>query len=447
MIITGIMLLLILQCALLIWWVWQSRTTHTHSQAVSVALNASLAELSRNQDRIDTRLQEALLGFRQELLSMNKANREETASSLKSQSETLVHALSSISQVQKNQLDSFSNQLGQLTTSNHERLEALRTTLENRLTLLQQDNTKKLDEMRQTVDEKLHATLEKRLGESFQHVAERLEKVHQGLGEMQVLASGVGDLKKVLTNVKTRGVWGEIQLGNLLEQILTPDQYEKNVKIRPDATGYVEFAVKLPGQGDAPVWLPIDAKFPQDAYQQLMAAQDQANPEAVDFFEKQLEERIKLSAKEISQKYIFPPFSTDFAILFLPIEGLYAEILRRPGLSDVLQQQYRVILAGPTTIAALLNSLKMGFRTLQIQKRSSEVWGILGQVKSEFGKFGDLLEKTHKKLQEAGNTIEDASRKTRTIERRLKDVQEPLQIFESEGELIAIPDTQLTGLI
>jgi DNA recombination protein RmuC len=285
--------------------------------------------------------------------------------------------------------------------------------------------------MRATVDEKLHETLEKRLGESFKLVSERLELVHKGLGEMQSLALGVGDLKKVLTNIKTRGTWGEIQLGNLLEQILASEQYVKNVVTKKGSNERVEYAVKLP-EG---VLLPIDAKFPQEDYQKLMEAQEQANPVLVEEFAKQLETRIKAEAKDIRDKYLDPPFTTDFGIMFLPIEGLYAEVLRRPGLADILQREYRVVLTGPSSLAALLNSLQMGFRTLAIQKRSSEVWTILGAVKAEFGKFGDLLEKTHKKLQEASNTIVDAAQKSRVIERRLKQVQE-MPVTET-GDLLS----------
>ena len=369
--------------------------------------------------------------LRMELAQQGKLSRDEQGQSLKLLNDSLIQSVSTLSQLQKNQLDTFSQQLIHLTQTNHQHLEALRLTLEKRLESLQTENAKKLEEMRQTVDEKLHATLEKRLGESFKLVSDRLEKVHQGLGEMQVLASGVGDLKKVLTNVKVRGIWGEIQLANLLEEILTPDQYDRNVKVRPDATGYVEFAVKFPGHGEKPLWMPIDSKFPQDAYHQLLEAQEQASPELADAMGKQLEDRIKFSAKEISEKYIAPPYTTDFAILFLPIEGLYAEVLRRPGLMEYLQSRYRVTVAGPTTISAILNSLRMGFRTLQIEKRSSDVWNLLGQVKTEFGKFGDLLDKTQKKLLEAGNTLEDASRRSRAIERQLRQVETPAQLEEN----------------
>jgi DNA recombination protein RmuC len=334
--------------------------------------------------------------------------------------------LMEISNLQQNQLDAYSKQIMMLTQSNENRLEKMRETVEVSISRMQEDNSKKLDQMRATVDEKLHATLEQRLGESFKLVSDRLEMVHKGLGEMQSLASGVGDLKKVLSNVKTRGTWGEIQLGNILEQVLSPEQYEKNVAVKKGSER-VEFAIKLPGKGEGEedfIWLPIDAKFPQEDYQRLLEATEQGNPQAAEEASKALEVRIKACAKDIRDKYIDPPNSTDFGIMFLPIEGLYAEVLRRPGLSDILQLEYRVVVAGPSTLTALLNSLQMGFRTLAIEKRSSEVWALLGAVKTEFSKFADILDKTQKKLQEASNTIETAAKKSRTIQRKLKNVQE-----------------------
>jgi DNA recombination protein RmuC len=277
--------------------------------------------------------------------------------------------------------------------------------------------------MRQTVDEQLQGTLEKRLGESFRLVSERLEQVYRGLGEVQNLATGVGDLKKVLSNVKARGTWGEVQLGNLLAQILTPEQYGQNVA----TTGTderVEFAIRLPGAGEGSyVWLPIDAKFPQEDYIRLVEASERGDAEAVEASSRLLEQHIRLSAKDISQKYIAPPTTTDFGILYLPTEGLYAEVLRRPGMVESLQREYRVAVAGPTTLAAILNSLQMGFRTLAIQQRSSEVWEVLGVVKTEFGKYAKALEKIHKKLQEASHSVDDGLRRTRAIDRRLRDVQ------------------------
>lgn len=363
--------------------------------------------------------------IRDALHRIAQQDREEQARNARQLSDSIGQRMTEIATLQKHQLDTFSKQLETLTTSSNTRLEHVRATVEQKLHALQQDNSQKLEKMRETVDEKLHSTLEKRLGESFQVVSDRLEMVHKGLGEMQTLANGVGDLKKVLTNVKTRGVWGEIQLGSLLEQVLTKEQYEQNVKIKPNTTEFVEFAIKLPGKGDAdhPMWLPIDSKFPQDAYQRLLDAQEAANLEEIETAGKMLDQQLKVEAKKINEKYIYPPHTTDFAIMFLPTEGLYADALRRPGMYELLQTKYRILVAGPSTLAALLNSLQMGFRTLQIEKRSSEVWTLLGVVKGEFSKFGDILDKTHKKLQEAGNTIELASRKSRNIERKLKRVE------------------------
>jgi DNA recombination protein RmuC len=281
--------------------------------------------------------------------------------------------------------------------------------------------------MRQTVDERLTSTLEQRLGESFKQVSDRLEQVHKGLGEMQSLAAGVGDLKQVLTNVKTRGTWGEVQLGALLEQIMTPEQYETNVACKHGCGERVEFAIKLPGppgRDGEEVWLPIDAKFPVEDYQRMLDAQERGDLAGMDAALKALEARIKASAKDIQTKYLDPPRTTDFAIMFLPTEGLYAEVLRRPGLVESLQNNFRVLVTGPTTLGALLNSLQMGFRILTVEKRSSEVWQLLGAVKTQFGQFGGLLDKVHKKLDQASSTIEDAARKSRTIEQRLRTVQE-----------------------
>jgi DNA recombination protein RmuC len=319
--------------------------------------------------------------------------------------------------------DTSSRQFIGLTQLNEQKLDNIRKSVEGQLRSIQEDNNSKLEMIRATVDEKLHATLERRLGDSFKLVSDRLELVHKGLGEMQALASGVGDLKKVLSNVKIRGTLGEVQLGNILDQMLTPDQYAKNVATKPQSRENVEYAIKLPGKNDQVVWLPIDAKFPVEDYQRLIEAQERADIPAIEDAGRALELRIKGEAKDIRDKYIDPPATTDFGILFLPFEGLFAEVLRRPGLYETLQRDYKVIITGPTTIAAFLNSLQMGFRTLVIEKRAADVWNLLAAVKSEFGKFGEILDKTHKQLQAASNTIEDAAKKTRTIERRLKDVQ------------------------
>jgi DNA recombination protein RmuC len=304
-------------------------------------------------------------------------------------------------------------------------LETVRSIVDVRLKQLQDDNARQIDKMRATVDEKLQGTLEKRLGESFKLVSDRLEQVHQGLGAMRQLATDVGGLQKVLANVKSRGGWGEVQLGALLEQVLTPDQFARNVKTRDESADYVEFAIKLPGdENGAPVWLPIDAKFPTEDYQRLLVAQEQGNAAAVDEAMKGLEAQLKKSAKDICQKYINPPRTTDFALMFLPTEGLYAEAIRRVGLVEQVQRDCRVVFAGPTTLAALLNSLQMGFRTLAIQKRSSEVWNLLAGVKTEFGKFGEALSTVKEKLDQAARKMEDVDVRSRAIRRKLRDVEE-----------------------
>lgn len=326
---------------------------------------------------------------------------------------------------QKDQLDSFAKLLSQLTQINESKLESVRATVEKKLEQLQTDNNRKLEQMRVTVEEKLHHTLENRLGQSFKMVSERLEQVHKGLGEMQNLATGVGDLKKVLTNIKTRGIWGEVQLEAILDQILTPEQYIKNTTVVPDATNRVECAIKLPGKGEdgESILLPIDAKFPLEDYQRLIEMQELGDVALALESRKQLEISLKKSAKTINEKYVMPPHTTDFAIMFLPIEALYAEALRIPGLIEILQRDYRVIITSPTTLSAILNSLQMGFRTLAIQKRSSEVWQTLGVVKAEFAKFSVILNKTRLKIEQAHKVIGQAETKSRTIQRKLNKVE------------------------
>jgi DNA recombination protein RmuC len=392
----------------------------------SAGLDANFIAIEKSQEKTERMIKEEIVRSREEAGNNAKRLRDEVNTSLNMLGGSLLTRLTENATLQKNQLDTFSSQINVLTRSNEQKLDKMRDTFEERLILLQKDNNQKLEQMRATVDEKLHETLEKRLGESFKQVSDRLELVHKGLGEMQTLAAGVGDLKKVLTNVKTRGVWGEISLSNLLEQILTIEQYDKNVATKKGSGERVEFAIRLPGR-DADkgiVWLPIDAKFPQEDYQRLIEAQELANPVLAEQASKQLEARIKAEARNIKDKYIDPPHTTDFGIMFLPTEGLFAEIIRRPGLCDILLRECRVIVTGPTTLSALLNSLQVGFQTLVIEKRSSEVWALLGAVKSEFGKFSEILEKTHKKLQEASNTIDSAAKKSRTIEKKLKNVQE-----------------------
>jgi DNA recombination protein RmuC len=316
-------------------------------------------------------------------------------------------------------------QLGQLSLRNEQRLGEVRAAVQEQLKALQEGNERKLEQMRATVDEKLHATLEQRLGESFKQVAERLEQVHQGLGEMQGLARDVGSLNRVLTNVKTRGIFGEVQLAGLLEQVFTPQQYAANVETVPGSGARVEFAIRLPGRGDdgTTLWLPIDAKFPREDYERLLDAQDRADPQAAEAAARAIEVRLKAEARTIREKYVAAPHTTDFAILFVPTEGLYAETLRRPGLVEALQREHRVSLTGPTTLLATLSSLQMGFRTLALEKRSAEVWQVLGAVKTEFGKFGDVLAKTKKKLSEAASTIDAAEVRTRAMARQLKGVE------------------------
>ncbi len=324
--------------------------------------------------------------------------------------------------------DTLAEQLRLLSEANERRQGEMRQAVESRLVALQEGNEKKLEQMRATVDEKLQATLEQRLGESFKQVADRLEQVHKGLGEMQTLARDVGSLNRVLTNVKTRGVFGEVQLAGLLEQVFTPGQYATNVITVPGSNERVEFAIRLPGrgaelEGNAPLWLPIDAKFPREDYDRLLDANERADAAAIEIHAKAIETRLRLEARKIRDKYVAPPHTTDFAILFLPTEGLYAEALRRPGLSEALQREYKVMLAGPTTLLATLNSLQMGFRTLALEQRSAEVWEVLGAVKTEFGKFGDVLAHTRKKLEEAGNTIGKAEVRSRAMVRQLRSVE------------------------
>lgn len=329
------------------------------------------------------------------------------------------------SESQQRFADTLGQRLAELTQRNELRIGEMRTTLEARLKELQADNTAKLEQMRQTVDEKLQTTLEARLGASFKLVSERLEQVQRGLGEMQQLATGVGDLKRVLNNVKDRGGWGEVQLENLLEQVLTGEQFARGVRVRPDSSEAVDFAIRLPGRGEdqAPVWLPIDAKFPREDFERLLDAQERGDTEAMRGAGAQLERAIKVQAKSINEKYVVPPHTTDFAVMFLATEGLYAEAIRRPGLVDTLQREHRIVVAGPTTLAALLNSLQMGFRTLAIEQRSSEVRHLLGAVKTEFGKFATVLEKAHSQLDTVQNSIKAAGVRTRAIERQLRNVE------------------------
>lgn len=398
-----------------------------------------LARLQSSSERVESEL-------RREVQESARSGRQELAQNLATFQQSLVQQTAEATRTQNTQIDAFgqqlallqktlsdtlANQLSALSESNARRMAEVRQTLEAQLAQLQTTNSAKLDEMRATVDEKLQTTLQARLGESFKQVAERLEQVHKGLGEMQSLAQGVGDLKHLLTNVKTRGMFGEAQLASLLEQVFVPDQYATQVATRPDSKNVVDFAIKLPGKSDngEPLWLPIDAKFPNEDYERLLDAQGRADAAAAEAAGKALEMRIRLEAKSISEKYVEPPYTTDFAILFLPTEGLYAEVLRRPGLMEALQREHRITLAGPTTLLAMLSSLQMGFRTLALEKRSSEVWQVLGAVKTEFSKFGDVLAKVKSQTETVLKTLDSAEVRSRAMGRALKKVE-------------ALPDTQ-----
>lgn len=389
-------------------------------------LSARLDALAKGQDRAESKVYDEAARSREELSRMAREQRQELVAAFAVFGDSVVQRMNEAAGFQKGQLEGMSVEIGRLADSNEKKLEALRLTVEGKLRDMQVDTARQLELMRQTVDEKLQGTLERRLGESFRQVSERLELVHKGLGEMQTLATGVGDLKKVLTNVKTRGTWGEVQLGALLEQVLTVEQYGVNVATKGDGER-VEFAIKLPGQGNDAgdiVWLPIDAKFPVEDYQRLLDAQETGDPAGVEAAGRQLESRVKACAGDICRKYLSPPQTTDFAILFLPIEGLFAEVIRRTALVESIQRQCRVVIAGPTTLWSILNSLQMGFRTLAIQKRSSEVWNLLAAVKTEWARYGDVLEAVQKKLHQASETIDKVQVRSRAVGRKLKDVQE-----------------------
>ena len=379
-------------------------------------INEVKRELDNHEKTFKTLFENQLSVYKQfnELLSTNVSN----------YNNDILNRLSNVTNTQANQLGNIENRLNEILKNNNERLDKIIDTISQSLKSLQENNEKKLEQMRQTVDEKLSTTLEKRLSESVNMITNGIDKVSKSLGEMQSIATGMGDLKRVLTNVKTRGGWGEIQLGNLLEQILSPAQYSSQVMIKQNSTERVDFVINMPGKNDDTIMLPIDAKFPLEDYSRLCVASENADKEEVEIQTKNIEKRIKEEAKKISEKYISVPKTTDFAVLYLPVEGLYAEVTKRPALVETLQQQYRILVCGPSTLTALLNSLQMGFKTLAIEKRSSEVWQLLSVFKQEFTKFVDLLGKTQKKIDEASNTIEDATKKTRTIQRKLKDVVE-----------------------
>ncbi len=389
-------------------------------------LTNQLANLHSQIGRIEQAVKQEIATNRQEGNETARHARHELAASLRAFGEQVNKSVDDFNRLQKDNFYALLHKQSEQNTTTSGRLDHMREVIEKKIADLQSGNEKKLDEMRATVDEKLQKTLEARLGESFKIVSERLEAVHKGLGDMQQLATGVGDLKRVLTNVKTRGIMGEYQLENILDQILTVEQYAKNVKTKEGSNAVVEFAVKMPGKEakEKTIWLPVDSKFPKEDYELLTEAYDNANLDVIEEYRKNFIRGIKKCAADISNKYIDPPNTTDFAILFLPFESLYAEVLRTPGLFEALQREYRIIITGPTTLSALLNSLQMGFRTLAIERRSGEVWQLLGAVKTEFGNFGGILEKTQKKLQEASNVIEEAGRRSRAIEKKLRNVQE-----------------------
>lgn len=426
----GMIVSILLQVALL----WRGSRS---ADEVSVLRGMREAQ-EKGMARLERELREELARGRREDTEAAFLDREERAQSSSLLGQAVSTQFGQFGALQAERLEAFARELSRFSLGLDERFERLKTTVESRLLAMQTDNAGKLEEMRRTVDEKLHATLEQRLGESFKQVSDRLEQVHRGLGEMQTLAAGVGDLKRVLTNIKTRGTWGEVQLASLLEQLLTAEQFAANVATRPDSNERVDFAIRLPGRDDgAVVWLPIDAKFPIEDYQRLQDAQERGDPVGVEAAARAMESRLKAEAKSIHEKYVAPPHTTDFALLYLPLEGLYAEALRRPGLAETLQRDWRVSLSGPSTLAAMLNSLQMGFRTLAIEQRSAEVWAVLGAVKTEFGRFGEALAQTRKKLDEASSSISRAETRTRQLSRKLKDI-EALPVAESE---------QLTGMV
>ncbi len=426
-VLVGLVAVLVLQGILLL-----RQGRNSGEEALQLRLEALAQSLNGGLERVERELREELARGRREDAEESFRDREERAQSANRLAQAVTTQIGQFGTLQGERLEAFARELTRFSLGLDERFEHLRKAVEARLQAIQTDNAGKLEEMRRTVDEKLHATLEQRLGESFKLVSDRLEQVHRGLGEMQTLAAGVGDLKRVLSNVKTRGTWGEVQLAALLEQLLTAEQFSANVATRPGSAERVDFAVRLPGKGDGqPVWLPIDAKFPVEDYQRLLEAQERGDIAAVEEAAKAIEVRLKGEARSIREKYVAPPHTTDFAILYLPIEGLYAEALRRPGLAETLQREWRVNLAGPTTLAAMLNSLQMGFRTLAIEQRSAEVWAVLGAVKTEFGKFGEALAHTRKKLDEASNSIGKAETRTRVLSKKLREV-EALPAGESE---------------
>jgi DNA recombination protein RmuC len=444
--------LLAANLVLLLWLVFSKRGDPQLGPAVEALQQQVRADAERLERSLRADVQASAQGTRQELgqsLSLFQqglmAQQGDVARTQNEQIDSFRIQLAQMAEGQANALKRFSDtlneQLRTVAEGNERRLAEVRAAVEQKLAALQAGNEQKLEQMRATVDEKLHATLEQRLGESFKQVADRLEQVHRGLGEMQTLARDVGSLSRVLNNVKTRGTLGEVQLAGLLEQVLTPEQYARNVETIPGSNQRVDFAIKLPGRRDdgAPMWLPIDCKFPREDYERLLEAHDLADREGVEAASKAIETRLKQEARSIREKYIASPHTTDFGILFVPTEGLYAEALRRPGLVETLQREQRITLAGPTTLLATLTSLQMGFRTLALEKRSAEVWEVLGAVKTEFAKFGDVLAKTKKKLDEASKTIDAAEVRTRAMARSLRGVE----ALPEERAQVLLPGTLL----
>jgi DNA recombination protein RmuC len=401
------------------------RSAQSTRLEIAGALGTFQQVLLAQQGDVARTQNEQIDSFRVQLGAMQQTISQSLAATTQSLATQLLGAREAQDAALRRFSETLNEQLRALAQSNDQRMAEMRTAVEQKLGAIQADNEKKLEQMRATVDEKLHATLEARLGESFKQVADRLEQVHKGLGEMQSLAKDVGSLNRVLTNVKTRGVFGEVQLSGLLEQVFTREQYATNVETVPGSGGRVEFAIRLPGRRDdgAPLWLPIDCKFPREDYERLLEAQERADPVAAESAGRAIESRLRTEAKTIREKYVAPPHTTDFGIMFVPTEGLYAEALRRPGLVDAMQRDHKVMLAGPTTLLAMLTSLQMGFRTLALEQRSAEVWEVLGAVKTEFASFGAVLAKTKKKLEEASNTIDAAQTRTNVMTRKLKSVE------------------------
>jgi DNA recombination protein RmuC len=393
-------------------------------EGVTGQISALTEGNERRQEILRANVEAKLFELKTDAATSTRALREEVTQNLQSLGGTLTQSVEQISQAQKERLDRVSVGITELTQGSREQQEALRTTVEQRLDAIRAENTEKLENIRQTVDEKLQSTLNERLGASFQVVSKQLERAHKSMGEMQTLATGVGDLKRLLTNVKARGTWGEVALGNLIEEIMSPDQFGRNVEIVPGSNERVEYAIRLPGDGEAPVWLPVDSKFPTEDYERLEDARHRGDVAAEEIAGRAIESAIRLAAKDISTKYIHSPHSTDFAVMFLPTEGLFAEVVRRPGLMDALQREFHLMVAGPTNLVSLLVSFRLGFRALAIQRRSGEVWTVLSAVKTEFGKFGCILDKVSKKLRETQEVVDvEAGRRRRAMDRKLRDLE------------------------